>query len=255
MCSIKEIEQCLFHVPCLLSEEERQVLHRDKRKGVQRLLLKWERQEQKEMDLEGKYREMSTYECELRQQGMQLIAGVDEAGRGPLAGPVVAGAVILKRDSVLPGLNDSKQLSENIRERFYNEIMAASEAVGVGVVDVKEIDRLNIYHASKDAMVKAIKALKVMPDHILVDAMELPIPVSQTSLIKGDSRSVSVAAGSIIAKVTRDRLMRELDGKYPEYGFSRHFGYATAEHLQNLKRHGVCDEHRRSFAPVRGLVI
>jgi ribonuclease HII len=255
MVSIKEIEQRLFHEPCLLSQKEIHRLHKDERKGVQNLLRKWQKQQEKQAALEQKYIDMSTYEQALQQQGYRWIAGVDEAGRGPLAGPVVAAAVILSPGTPLLGLNDSKQLTENQREVFYDQIIENAEAVGVGIVNTDEIDRINIYQAAKQAMIKAVIGLKKIPDHVLVDAMELPIPIPQTSIIKGDSKSVSIAAGSIIAKVTRDRLMRELHDKYPQYGFDRHFGYATSEHLQNLKRFGACKEHRRSFAPVRESVI
>lgn len=253
--TIKEIERRLFHGQGSVSAEEWKMWGSDERKGVHDLLVKWRRQQDELSALEDKYQQMSTYERELRHEGIQLIAGVDEAGRGPLAGPVVAGAVILQADFVLPGLNDSKQLAKTVREQYYDEITAKAEAVGVGIVDVGEIDRLNIYQAAKKAMAKAVEGLQILPEHILADAMALPLPIPQTSLVKGDRRSVSIAAGSVVAKVTRDRLMRKLDGKYPQYGFSRHFGYATAEHLQNLKRHGICDQHRRSFAPVRDLVV
>lgn len=253
--TIKEIEQRLFHGNEMVSDEELKAWEQDERKGVQQMLMKWRKQKEKLSALEEKYRAMSTYERDLRREGIRWIAGVDEAGRGPLAGPVVAGAVILNEDFLLPGLNDSKQLTEMMREKYYGEIMGNAESVGVGIVEVGEIDRLNIYQAAKKAMVEAVEALRVIPEHILADAMDLPLLIPQTSLVKGDSHSVSIAAGSVVAKVTRDRLMRELDGKYPQYGFSRHFGYATAEHLQSLKRHGICDEHRRSFAPVRDLVV
>lgn len=251
MYSIKEIEERLFHEPCLLSQKEIHILHKDERKGVQGLLRKWRKQQEKQAALQQKYIDMSTYERDLQQQGYQWIAGVDEAGRGPLAGPVVAAAVILSPDVPLFGINDSKQLTENQRETFYQEIIENAEAVGVGIVSSEEIDRINIYQAAKQAMVKAVMVLKKVPVHVLVDAMNLPISIPQTSIIKGDSKSVSIAAASIVAKVTRDRLMRELHEIHPQYGFDRNFGYATSEHLQNLKRYGVCKEHRRSFAPVK----
>ncbi|HET7522275.1 MAG TPA: ribonuclease HII [Bacillales bacterium] len=253
--TIKKIKQRLFHGEAPLSERELKVLQHDHRKGVQQLLSKWRKQQEKQALLKQKYAEMSTYEQQLWQQGKARIAGVDEAGRGPLAGPVVAAAVILKKDTPVLGLNDSKQLTEKMREELYQEITASAEAVGVGTVSAKEIDRLNIYRAAGQAMIKAVRELKAVPDHLLIDAMRLPVSMPQTPIIKGDSRSVSIAAGSIVAKVTRDRLMREMDAKYPNYGFARNFGYATAEHLQSLERHGVCEEHRRSFAPVRERVI
>ncbi|HEX6923755.1 MAG TPA: ribonuclease HII [Bacillales bacterium] len=249
--NIQEIKRRLFDGTVEISEKEIKMLQQDERKGVQKLLVTWQKQQQKRTEQKRKYIEMSTYEEQLSQQGKYLVAGVDEAGRGPLAGPVVAGAVILNKDFPLLGLNDSKQLTENIRETFFDEIYKHAEAVGVGIVSAPEIDRLNIYQAARHAMVQAVNALQKTPHHILVDAMKLPITTPQTSIIKGDSRSVSIAAGSIIAKVTRDRLMKELHEKYPQYGFSRHFGYGTAEHLKNLERYGACEAHRRSFAPVK----
>ncbi|HEX7066254.1 MAG TPA: ribonuclease HII [Bacillales bacterium] len=249
--TIREIKQHLFNETVPISEEELKKLQQDQRKGVQQLLVTWQKQQRKHIEQKEKYIEMSTYENQLWQQGKSFIAGVDEAGRGPLAGPVVAGAVILNKDFSLFGLNDSKQLTENIREKLFEEIYNKAEAVGVGIVSAPEIDRLNIYQAAKHAMVQAIEALGMEPQHVLADAMELPISIQQTSIIKGDSRSVSIAAGSIVAKVTRDRLMKELHEVYPQYGFSSHFGYATAEHLRNLERYGACEAHRRSFAPVR----
>ncbi|HEU5138545.1 MAG TPA: ribonuclease HII [Bacillales bacterium] len=249
--TIREIKERLYEETASMSEEEIKKLQQDERKGVQQLLATWQKQQRKRMDQKKKYIEMSTYENQIWQQGSPLVAGVDEAGRGPLAGPVVAGAVILNKEISLIGLNDSKQLTETIRETLFEEIYHKAEAVGVGIVSAPEIDRLNIYQAAKRAMVEAIEELGVAPQHVLADAMELPISMPQTSIVKGDSRSVSIAAGSIVAKVTRDRLMRELHKTYPKYGFSRHFGYATAEHLKNLERYGACEAHRRSFAPVR----
>lgn len=249
--TIAEINQRLFENPASVSKRELETLRNDERKGVQQLLLKWQKQQDKLAMEKNKYEEMSTYERQLRLQGNQWIAGVDEAGRGPLAGPVVAAAVILNENIPLWGVNDSKQLTENRRETLYNEIFEKAIAVGIGMISAEEIDRINIYQAAKRAMMNAVKSLKIVPDHILVDAMKLPVSVPQTSIIKGDCRSVSIAAGSIIAKVTRDRLMKKLHETYPHYGFSRNFGYGTAEHLKNLEQFGVCEEHRRSFAPVR----
>lgn len=249
--SIKEIENDLFNDPCLLSQSERQELSRDERKGVQRLAARWEKQQNRQKALLEQYRHMRTYEEDLYDNGKSLIAGIDEVGRGPLAGPVVAAAVILRRDAYLLGINDSKQLIEKDRERFYNDIHANAEAVGVGIVTAEEIDRYNIYQASKKAMIRAVEALEVSPDHLLLDAMNIPVEIPQTSIVKGDAASISIAGASIIAKVTRDRLMRKLGEVYPEYGFDRHMGYATAYHLQALQRYGICQEHRRSFAPVK----
>lgn len=247
-----EISRRLFEQPASMTKKELDALKKDERKGVQQLLLRWQRQ-QEQIGLEKKkYEEMSTYERELWEQGnRRRVAGVDEAGRGPLAGPVVAAAVILNEENPILGLNDSKQLTENKREKLYDEIFEKAAAVGIGIVSAAEIDEINIYQAAKRAMMSAVKSLQISPDHILVDAMNLPITIPQTSIVKGDCRSVSIAAGSIIAKVTRDRLMRKMHERFPQYGFSRNFGYATSEHLESIKKHGVCVEHRRSFAPVR----
>ncbi len=184
--------------------------------------------------------------------GFRRIAGVDEAGRGPLAGPVVAAAVILPESSALTGLRDSKKLSARQREGFFDEIQCRAVAIGVGIVDPETIDRINILQATLQAMTQAVSLLSVRPDYLLIDAVRLPaIGIPQKSLIRGDDRSQSIAAASVIAKVTRDRLMLEYDRLYPEYRFRSHKGYGTEEHLSALMRHGPCPIHRRSFRPVR----
>ncbi|RFB19080.1 ribonuclease HII [Bacillus sp. HNG] len=226
----------------------------DSRKGVQVLLQRWKKKKTEEKVLEQQYKEMTQYEQALYKKGISYIAGVDEVGRGPLAGPVVAAAVILPQDAYLPGLNDSKKLSEQKREELFQLITERAISVGIGIIPADVIDDVNIYQATKQAMKKAISGLSVKPDHLLVDAMEIPIDVPQTSIIKGDAKSVSIAASSIIAKVTRDRLMVRLSHEYPEYGFEKHMGYGTAHHLEALKKYGVTSEHRRSFAPVRDLI-
>lgn len=176
------------------------------------------------------------------------ICGIDEAGRGPLVGPVVAGAVILPADCEILYLNDSKKLSEKKRDELYAEIMEKAVAVGVGFSTPARIDEINILQATYEAMKKAINSLSVTPDILLNDAVTIPgLEVKQVPIIKGDAKSVSIAAASIIAKVTRDRYMEEMDKKYPEYGFAKHKGYGTAEHIAALKKYGPCEEHRRSF--------
>jgi ribonuclease HII len=186
--------------------------------------------------------------------GVTNIAGVDEVGVGPLAGPVLAAAVILPQGVSLRGVDDSKTLSAALREDLAQKIQAAALGVGIGIVEPEEIDRLNIYRAALEAMRQAVAALPVMPEHVLVDARRIPgLTMAQTPLIKGDSRSYSIAAASIVAKVTRDRIMRELDQLYPEYGFRDHMGYGTAQHLAAIDRYGPSPTHRRSFAPVREL--
>ncbi len=184
--------------------------------------------------------------------GAQLVAGIDEAGRGPLAGPVVAGAVILPPFYYLPRLNDSKLVSERERNLLYGKIHNIAIAVGIGEVSVELIDRHNILEATKLAMKKAIKNLGVTPDFLLIDAVKLAdVIIPQKNIIKGDRISASIAAASIVAKVHRDKLMRELHEEYPLYGFDCHKGYGTKEHLAALAKYGPCPYHRRSFAPVK----
>lgn len=195
------------------------------------------------------------YEKDLYKNGVNLIAGVDEVGRGPLVGPVVAAAVILPINYHLDGLNDSKKLTEKKRERFYDILMQEAIAIGIGEASAKEIDEINIYQASKLAMMRALKNLKIKPEHVLVDAMPLKeIDIPSTSIIHGDALSLSIAAASVIAKVTRDRMMIELDKKYPEYGFAQHKGYPTKKHLEVLQKYGVLDNYRFTYGPVRDLI-
>ena len=192
---------------------------------------------------------MISFDFEDRHAGS--VAGVDEAGRGPWAGPVVAAAVILDRGQVPPGLNDSKKLSEAARERLYAPIITSARH-GIGMASVTEIDHLNIHWATMLAMERAVAALGLVPDHVLVDGNKLPRwPHRATAIIKGDALSLSIAAASIIAKVTRDRLMAALDGECPGYGWARNKGYGTADHARGLAALGVTAHHRRSYAPVR----
>jgi len=197
-------------------------------------------------------------ECERAawSSGRKLVAGVDEAGRGPLAGPVVAAAVILPRKRLIPGLNDSKKLAADVRERLFDLLQADPEVcVGVGAASVEEIEALNILGATRRAMTAAIEALPVRPDFLLVDGMFIKgMTIPHRKVVRGDVLSASIAAASIAAKVTRDRMMRELDAQYGAYGFARHKGYGTRLHLEMLARHGPCPAHRRSFAPVRELL-
>lgn len=189
----------------------------------------------------------------LRYRGHRIIAGVDEVGRGALFGPVVAAAVILpNRNTVLQrmGLRDSKQLTREDREKLDRRIRRSALAIGVAEIDAETIDRINIYRATRLAMLRAVEALPLAPDHIILDAMVIDHPCSQTKLFYGDALCLSIAAASVIAKVHRDALMRELDRQHPEYGLARHKGYATAEHRQALQQHGPTRLHRRSFSPV-----
>jgi ribonuclease HII len=199
--------------------------------------------------------ELLNYEKELYKKGYKLIGGVDEAGRGPLVGPVVAACVILPINYSCPGLNDSKQLTEKKREKLYDIIMKDAISVGVGVVDNKKIDEINILEASRLAMKLAIDNMDIKPDYVLSDAMKLTnIDIPYQDIIHGDALSLSIAAGSVIAKVTRDRMMYELDKKYPEYGFAKHKGYPTKLHMENLKKYGVLDIYRFTYKPVSDLI-
>ncbi len=193
------------------------------------------------------------HERALRKAGVEIIAGIDEAGRGPLAGPVVAAAVILPDRFRHKTLTDSKKLSAETRAAIYEELTAEGACIQwtVAVVEHDEIDRINILRATHQAMRRAVGALPRTPHHALIDGLPVrPFPVPQTALVKGDAASFSIAAASIIAKVTRDRIMMEMDARYPEYQFARHKGYGTAEHLDKLRIHGPSPIHRRSFLPV-----
>jgi Ribonuclease HII len=194
------------------------------------------------------------YEKELYKKKIKFIAGVDEVGRGPLVGPVVTAAVILPRNFKLDGLTDSKKLSEKKRDLFYSYIIEHAISYGIGIIDEKTIDKVNIYEATKLAMYEAINNLDIKPDHILIDAMKLDIEHS-TSIIKGDSKSISIAAASVIAKVTRDKMMYELNNKYPHYNFKKNKGYPTKEHIEAIKKHGIINEHRKSYGPVKEYLI
>lgn len=191
------------------------------------------------------------YEKEQYKKGITLIAGVDEVGRGPLIGPVVAASVILPKDYVLKGLTDSKKLSEKKRDYYYDIIKKDALAIGIGIIDNETIDRVNIYEATKLAMKQAINNLNIKPEHVLIDAMKLDIETSTTSIIKGDFKSQTIAAASVIAKVTRDKMLYELDKQYPMYNFKNNKGYPTKDHLKAIEEHGVLKQHRKSYGPVR----
>ena len=192
---------------------------------------------------------LKEYEENLHKKGMAYVCGIDEAGRGPLAGPVVVAAVIMPKDSFIEGVNDSKKVSEKKREKLYEQITSEALAWSVGIIDQKEIDEINILNATKKGLTKCIQELTVKPNIILVDALEhintLGIPY--TPIIKGDAKIYSIAAASIIAKVTRDRIMREWDEVYPQYEFAQNKGYGTAKHIAAIKKYGICNLHRRTF--------
>lgn len=192
-------------------------------------------------------------EKELYKEGYKLIAGTDEVGRGPLVGPVVAAAVILPVNYKLEGLTDSKKLSEKKRNLFYKIIIKDAISYGIGVVDAKTIDEINIYEASRKAMIEAINKLNPKPDFILSDAMPLPYKNSK-AIIHGDALSLTIAAASVLAKVTRDEMMYELDKKHPEYGFKDHKGYPTKKHLENIQKYGILDNYRFTYKPVKAII-
>ena len=191
------------------------------------------------------------YEDELEKKGIKYIAGVDEVGRGPLVGPVVTACVILPTGYQLEGLTDSKKLSLKKREMFFDIIMKDALSVSIGIKDEKVIDEVNIYEATKLAMYEAINNSKIKPEHVLIDAMKLEkLEMPSTSIIKGDLKSITISAASIIAKVTRDRMLVELDKKYPEYGFAKNAGYGTKQHIEAIEKYGIIQEHRKTFKPV-----
>ncbi|MEH7177196.1 ribonuclease HII [Neobacillus vireti] len=251
--TISEIEQQLINIknesdPFFLS------IQQDERKGVQHLIHKWRKRMEHERQLQEKFIKMNTYENKWRARGYECIAGVDEVGRGPLAGPVMAAAVILPKDFFLAGIDDSKKLSEAKRIEYAEIIKREAIAVSVAEIDSKEIDTINIYEATKKAMKAAIVSLSSQPDFLLIDAMKLETPYAFESIIKGDAKSVSIAAASIVAKVARDNLMMEISKDFPEYGFQHNMGYGTREHIQAIQKYGITPYHRKSFAPIKDMV-
>lgn len=252
MPTIKEVKERLAMIDELdhpLFEE----LILDGRAGVQAAISKRKRELQKQVDEDLRLEKMLAYEKELYAQGIDLIAGVDEVGRGPLAGPVVAAAVILPKACKIPGLNDSKKIPKSKHKEIYEAVLQEAIAIGIGVKDNHVIDQVNIYEATKLAMMEAIGQLDPQPQHLLIDAMRLDLPISQISIIKGDANSLSIAAASIVAKVTRDQMMEEFDREYPGYDFAKNAGYGTANHLAGLDQLGVTPIHRRSFEPVKSM--
>lgn len=192
---------------------------------------------------------MKEFETELYNKGINFIAGIDEVGRGPLVGPVVTAAVILPKDFYDERINDSKKLTEKKRELLYDVIMENAISVGIGISSEDVIDEINILNATKRAMLEAVNNLSIKPEHLLIDAVKLNTDIPQTSIIKGDAKSESIAAASIIAKVTRDRMMIELDKIHPEYDFKHNKGYGTKKHIEAIRKYGIIKEHRKTFAP------
>ena len=250
--TIKELER-LFK-----SEQADEALaaacRQDGRIAAQKLAERYEKQQARRQVERLRLSAMYQYENEAYSRGRKIVAGVDEAGRGPLAGPVSVAAVILPPNLLLPRLNDSKKLSAGVREELYEKILAQAVSVRQVFIQPELIDRINILQATMRGMYEALAGLEPQPEQVLIDAVHLKeLTVPQLSLIKGDARSASIAAASIIAKVARDRLMDEYDKAYPEYGFAAHKGYGTAEHIAALRRYGPCPIHRMSFEPVRSI--
>ena len=253
MATIKEVKEQLAILrdlddPRWASFEE------DSRTGVQAAIRKRRKAILAELAEEERLETLLNYEKSLYARGIELIAGVDEVGRGPLAGPVVAAAVTLPKLCKIKGLNDSKKIPKSKHEAIYNQVMKEAVAVGIGMKDNYVIDDVNIYEATKLAMIEAIEKLNPQPEHLLIDAMNLDLPIEQTSIIKGDANSLSIAAASIIAKVTRDKMMADYEQEFPGYAFAKNAGYGTKEHLSGIDKFGVTPIHRRSFEPIKSII-
>lgn len=251
--TIKQIREQLFGSESV-HPQFLKTLQNDSRKGVQQLLRQYERRLQQEKQLQKEHASLQRYENKLYEKGYTSICGVDEAGRGPLAGPVVAAAVILQSTDHLVGLTDSKQLSKQQRIQFAKKIKEEALAYSIHMVHAADIDQMNIYEATKKAMACAVNGLSTTPDYILVDAMKLQTNIPQLSLIKGDAKSLSIAASSVLAKVARDEYMEKVAEKFPNYGFEKHVGYGTKAHIHALQKHGPTSEHRCSFQIVKQLL-
>jgi len=252
-CSLSELTERFVTQSCSVPQGLLEALEADTRQGARSLARRLRQQQGKNRAEGQRLRHLLRFETELWEQGHTHVAGVDEAGRGPLAGPVVAAAAILPRGWKLEGLDDSKKIAdEDRRDELAEAIKRGAVAWAVGQADAEEIDRLNIRRASLLAMHRALQALGIQPTFVLLDAFTIPeCTLPQRGIIKGDALSLSIAAASVLAKTTRDRAMRELDTRYPGYGLAEHKGYPTASHVQAIRERGVLPIHRRSFAPVR----
>lgn len=253
MATIKEVTALLAQVDSLDSPVWSE-LAQDERSGVQSAIKKRRKELEKEAAEDARLEAMLFYEKALYENGVELIAGIDEVGRGPLAGPVVAAAVILPKGCKIRYLNDSKKIPKSKHEAIYQEVMERAVAVGVGIKDAAVIDQVNIYEATKLAMLEALGKLSQEPENLLIDAMKLDTKIPQTSIIKGDANSLSIAAASIVAKVTRDKMMADYDKEFLGYGFAKNAGYGTSEHLEGLNQLGITPIHRKSFEPIKSMV-
>lgn len=256
MATVKEIKEALAAIESL-DDARWQDYESDGRAGVQKAIQQRKKAIQADIDEDLRLENMLRYEKELYQQGYQAIAGIDEVGRGPLAGPVITACVILPKNCKIKHLNDSKKIPKKHHEEIYQEILARALGIGIGIVDNNVIDQINIYEATKVGMLQAIKQLKgevTKPDYLLIDAMHLETSIPQQSLIKGDANSLSIAAASIVAKVTRDRMMADYANDYPGYAFEKNVGYGTKEHLEGLKKYGITPIHRKTFEPIKSML-
>lgn len=253
MATIKEIKEELAKITELESPLFKE-FEKDSRSGVQKEIQKRKKALQADIDENLRLEAMLSYEKELYENGISFIAGVDEVGRGPLAGPVVAAAVILPKNCKIKGLNDSKKIPKKKHEEIFQAVKDKALAISIGIMDNQVIDQVNIYEATKLAMKEAISQLEPQPEHLLIDAMKLDLSISQTSIIKGDANSLSIAAASIVAKVTRDELMSKYDQEFPGYDFAQNAGYGTAKHLEGIEKYGVTPIHRTSFEPIKTIV-
>ena len=250
---INEVKELLAGTPTC---EQLADLKADERSGVQKLLAAYYKRLEKAAQEKERFTKMLSYEKKYYAQGIQYVAGVDEAGRGPLAGPLVIAAVILPQDVFISGLNDSKQLSAAKRDKLYDEVLAKAVAIEVNIVSVSNIDKYNIYTATQRGMAEVLEHLPVRPQVALIDAMPVEAKGMETvSIIHGDALSASIAAASIIAKVTRDRIMERMDVLYPAYGFASNKGYGSGAHMQAIAEFGATKWHRRSYEPVKSMQL
>ena len=250
---ISEVKELFLGNP---SSEQLKMLQADERSGAQKLLLAYYKRLEKEAQEKERFTKMLAYESEYYAQGVQYVAGVDEAGRGPLAGPLVIAAVILPRNAFIAGLNDSKQLSAAKRDKLYDEIIAKAVAIEVNIVSVSNIDKYNIYAATQRGMAQVLEHLPVQPQVALIDAMPVTAKnIECVPIVHGDALSASIAAASIIAKVTRDRIMERLDALFPAYGFAHNKGYGSGAHMQAIAEFGATKWHRRSYEPVKSMQL
>ncbi|MFT9496456.1 ribonuclease HII [Anaerosolibacter sp.] len=246
--STKEVEKQIKEMDLEAAAKLIPFLLKDERNGIQKLGESLSKKLDKHIKEKERIRTLWYYENEVFKSGVKIVAGIDEAGRGPLAGPVVAAAVVLPQNIFIEGVDDSKKLSEAKRDFLYEVIKDKALGIGIGVIDNQVIDDINIFNATKLAMSHAIKNLNVRPDYLLIDAVKLAdIHINQQALIKGDSKSISIAAASIIAKVTRDRIICDYDKLYPQYGFRNHKGYGTKEHYEGIEKYGITNIHRKTF--------